>query len=60
MKIKDVVRTTYDGFIIVETETKITAYEGIDLCPEKVKEHIKNNGVREIASFYNEAILYRR
>ena len=54
----NVYHTTYDGFYVVVANGKIRAYEGLALCPNKVKAWLKENKPVELNYFHMEAISY--
>ncbi len=51
--------TTYDGYYITSNgRGKICCYEGFDLCPDRVKKLIKQDGARQLDCFHDEAIKF--
>lgn len=53
-----VYKTLYDGFYVSIDKGKICAYEGLALCPPKVKKWIEKNKAIEINYFQHEAIAF--
>ena len=53
-----VFKTTYDGFIVVNENGKISKYEGIKLCPKKIQNYLKKNKPIEINEFVDMAISF--
>ena len=51
--------TTYDGHYIVVTDANGTYnYEGLELCPDRIKKVIKKDGARQLECFADEAIKF--
>lgn len=53
-----IAKTQYDGYYVVDSNGKLKAYEGYDLCPRKVQEEIDKHHYEVIACFFMEAIKY--
>ena len=52
-----VIKTTYDGYFVTNNgRGKINAYEGYDLCPERIKALIDAGNYKKVDSFCREAI----
>ncbi len=50
--------TTYDGYYVVVEGKETCAYEGIKLCPNKVKKWLEQKEPIEIHDFHMDAIAY--
>ena len=53
-----VIKTTYDGFYVVEENGKVKSYEGYALCPKKVQKEIDKNDFKEVGCTWLEAVQY--
>ena len=53
-----VYHTTYDGYYTMVRNGKYYAYEGLNMCPPKVKKWLKDNKPIELNAFFHEAISY--
>ena len=60
-KIKKVAKTSCDGYYLVERAgDEITyAFPGYATCPKDVQRYIDKNEIKEIFSFWMDAIAYR-
>ena len=49
MKTQKIIQTTYDGFFITKDDKgNICSYEGLNLCPDSVKEQITNGNFEKV------------